>query len=261
MPAVESAYFDAPFLALAHRGGFCPAAPPAVENSLRAFRAAWELGYTHMETDVHVTRDGTLIAFHDDELDRVTDATGRVADLTAADVARARIGGSEPIPTLDELLDALPNARFNIDLKASGAVAPLAETLRRHGAEHRVCVASFSLARLSAFRRLTGGRVATAASPVEVAVFAWKPWVRRVWPLHAQVFQVPEREERTRVPLLRFGLIGAAHRRGVGVHVWTVNERADMERLIEAGVDGLVTDDLVTLKSVLIERNLWEGHA
>lgn len=261
MPAADSASFDAPFLALAHRGGFCPAAPPEIENSLRAFQAAWDLGYTHMETDVHVTRDGALIAFHDDALDRVTDHTGRVADLSRAEVALARIGGTEPIPTLDELLDALPQARFNIDLKASGAVAPLAETLRRHGAERRVCVASFSGSRLAAFRRLTQGRVATSASPLEVAVFAWKPAVRRVWPLRAQVFQLPEREVHTGLPLLRFGLIGAAHRRGAAVHVWTVNERATMERLIDAGVDGLVTDDIVTLKSVLIERDLWEGHA
>jgi glycerophosphoryl diester phosphodiesterase len=241
--ADEYAYFTAPFTALAHRGGITEDAPAEVENSLRGFVAAWAFGFTHLETDVHVTSDGTLVAFHDKVLDRVTD------------------GGSEPIPTLAELLDALPQARFNIDLKAPGAIEPLVATLEQHGALDRVCVGSFHRASIAAFRRLTDGRVATSASPVEVGVFGLVPGVRDRWPLAGQAFQMPTHEPRTRLPLVTRGMIEAAHRRGAVVHVWTINDRPEMERLIELGVDGLVSDDLATLKAVLVERDLWEGHA
>lgn len=254
------AYFDAPFAALAHRGGFSPAAPLSVENSLRAFAAAWDLGYRYLETDVHVTADGVLVAFHDERLDRVTDARGAVADLPWDAVREARIGGTEPVPTLDDLLDALPHALVNIDLKASGAVVPLAAALDRHHAHDRVCVGSFGERRIREFRRLTSGRVATSASPVEVAVFGLIPGVRALWPLRAGAFQLPERHERTGVRLLSRGMLDAAHLRGARVHVWTVNDRSDAERLIELGVDGIVTDDLVMLKDVLVARDLWEGN-
>ncbi len=259
-PADRYVYFDRPFIPLAHRGGISESAPVEVENSLRGFRAAWDFGYAHLETDVHVTADGALIAFHDDVLDRVTDATGRLADLPWAEVSRARIGGTEPIPLLDDLLDALPHARFNIDLKAPGAVQPLVDAVARHRAYDRVCVGSFHLASIRAFRKLTGGRVATAASPLEVGVFGLVPGLRSVWPLRGQAFQMPEREPRTGARLLTPGMVAAAHRAGAVVHVWTVNDRPTMERLIDLGVDGIVTDDLATLRAVLVERDLWEGH-
>ncbi|MDO5533429.1 MAG: glycerophosphodiester phosphodiesterase [Propionibacteriaceae bacterium] len=260
-PANDFAYFDAPFTALAHRGGITEHAPIEVENSLRGFRAAWEFGFTHLETDVHTTADGVLVAFHDEVLDRVTDASGRLADLPWAEVQGARIGGSEPIPRLDDLLDALPAARFNIDLKSPSAVEPLAATIERHGAQERVCVGSFHVASITAFRKRTGGRVATAASPTEVAVFSLLPGVRSRWPLAGQAFQMPERHPRTGLRLLTRGMVDAAHRRGAVVHVWTINDRPTMERLIDLGVDGIVSDDLATLKAVLVERDLWEGHA
>lgn len=259
--ADQYAYFDAPFTPLAHRGGITETAPAEVENSLRGFRAAWDFGFTHLETDVHTTADGVLVAFHDEVLDRVTDAAGRLADLPWAEVSRARIGGSEPIPRLADLLDALPRARFNIDLKVPTAIEPLIAELDRHAAHNRVCVGSFDTRTITTFRRRTGGRVATSASPVEVGVFGLLPGVRRFWPLGAQVFQMPEREPRTGARLLSRGMLDAAHRRGAAVHIWTVNDRPDMERLIDLGVDGIVTDDLATLKAVLVERDLWEGHA
>ena len=254
-------YFATPFVALAHRGGITEDAPVEVENSLRGFVAAWDFGFTHLETDVHVTSDGTLVAFHDEVLDRVTDAAGRLADLPWGEVRQARIGGTEPVPTLDELLDALPRAYFNIDLKAPGAVEPLVRTLARHGAHERVCVGSFQGRSLARFRALTAGRVATSASPREVGVFSLLPGIRDRWPLGGRAFQMPTHEPRTGVRLLTRGMIEAAHRRGAVVHVWTINDRPEMERLIDLGVDGLVSDDLATLKAVLVERDLWEGHA
>lgn len=259
MRADRFPYFDARFIAIAHRGGFSPAVPIELENSVRAFAAALDLGYRYLETDVQLTADGVLVAFHDPVLDRVTDASGLLGALPWSEVAQARIGGLEPIPRFDDLLDAFPDARFNIDLKTPSSVVPLAEAIRRHGAQDRVCVASFSTRRLREFRRLAGPRVATSTSPVEIAVAAWLPAVRRAWPLRGAAFQIPMLEPRTGVPLMRFGLRRTALRRGAKVHVWTINERPDMEQLLDWGVDGLISDDLVTLKDILVARGLWEG--
>lgn len=260
MGAAGAGYFATRFAALAHRGGFCEASPPPFENSLRAFVAASGLGFRYLETDVHATADGHVVAFHDDVLDRVTDAHGRLADLPLAAVREARIGGSEPIPLLDELLDALPRARLNIDIKAPGAVRPLVAALDRHAAHDRVCVGSFGDDRLRAFRRLTRGRVATSASPREVVAHL-VPGVRRFLPLAAQAFQVPVRDARTGLPVVTRGFVRAAHAAGAFVHVWTINDEAEAGRLIDLGVDGLVSDDLAMLKGLLVRRGLWEGDS
>src|SRR3990170_5017497 len=119
----------------AHRGG----ASEAPENTMPAFEHAIRLGYRYLETEVHVTSDGELLAFHDDRLDRVTDATGLIAALPWATVQRARVDGREPIPRFEDLLGAFPEARVNVDPKHDAAVEPLAEVLRRTGAAGRVC--------------------------------------------------------------------------------------------------------------------------
>lgn len=259
--ASDYAYFAPRFIALAHRGGVTPEASAAVENSLRAFDAAVGLGYRYLETDVHATSDQVLIAFHDDRLARVTDSRGTVADLTWAEVSSARIGGREPIPRLSDLLDALPHAFFNLDLKSDAAVEPLVGLLERRNATQRVCVGSFSTHRIRRFRTLTGGRIATSASPAEVLSFALAPRLSRIWPLAGQAFQVPERDPASHLRVVSRPMIEAAHRRGAHVHVWTVNDEADMERLIDMGVDGIVSDEIDTLKSVLTRRGLWEDTA
>ena len=133
-------------IAFAHRGG----ASDAPENTEPAFRAAVELGYRYLETDVHVTADGVLVAFHDDDLQRTCGMPGRISELPWSKVATARVDGTAPIPRLDELLDAWPDARWNIDCKVAGAVAPLARAVSEHQALDRVCVASFSDRRIRA---------------------------------------------------------------------------------------------------------------
>ena len=129
---------------MAHRGGAHLPGNEGLENSLVAFANAVSLGYRYLETDVHATADGVLLAFHDHHLDRVTDGRGRVGDLPWNVVRRARIGGREPIPTLEELLGAFPDARVNVDVKHRSAVGPLIDAVRRTDAIERVCVASFS---------------------------------------------------------------------------------------------------------------------
>lgn len=258
---IRPRYLDVPFVALAHRGGFTHEVPAEFENSFRAFSSAWDAGYRYLETDIHLTRDGVLVAFHDGLLDRVTDSVGRISDVSWAELASVRIAGTEPIPRFDELLAAFPHARFNIDLKAPGVILPLVNVLRFQNAWDRVCVGSFDISRVQAFRALTSGRVATSAHPLEVAVMGLVPGLRSIWPLKGQVFQVPERDPKSGLRIVSRNMIRAAHRRGADVHVWTVNHRADMERLIDWGVDGLITDNTATLKDVLLKRNLWEGNA
>ena len=258
MRAGDYRYFDTRFAALAHRGGYRSPADKPLENTVHAFARAVELGYRYLETDVWTSSDGVPIAFHDARLERTTDSTGRVADLPLRALQQVRVAGTESIPTLDELLERFPETRFNLDLKTTSAVKPVARTIAAHRAEQRVCVGSFSPARIRAFRRLTAGTVATAASPVGVVGQAYAPLLRRIVRSPGVALQIPERVGRERVPLLTRGLLRAAHAAGRVVHVWTVNQRADMERLIDLGVDGIVTDRIDLLAEVLAERGLWE---
>lgn len=242
-------------LAFAHRGGD----EVAPENTLRAFRAAVDAGYRYLETDVHLTRDGVLVSFHDESLDRVTDRTGRIEELTSAELADVRIAGSDPVPTFDQLLEEFPDVRFNIDPKADASVVALAEALRRHGALHRVCVGAFSDDRLRRLRSLFGDTLCSAAGPGEISrlVAASKvPGVRhRSTPPPYRCVQVPVRHRGVEVVTEAF--IDAAHVRGVQVHVWTIDEPEEMHRLLDLGVDGIMTDRPSVLRSVLESRGSW----
>ena len=166
VPAVRYAFLDGPTpLAMAHRGG----AIEHLENTMPAFQACVDLGYRYLETDVRVTADGVLVVFHDATLERVTDRTGRIEHLTWAEVSEARIGGREPILRLEDLLGAWPDVRFNLDIKAAGVLAPLVRTVRRLKVADRICLGSFSDARLAAARRLFGPSVCTSLGPRGVA--------------------------------------------------------------------------------------------
>src|SRR6516164_7998388 len=193
---MATAFLDAPGpLAFAHRGG----AAHAPENSWRAFEHAVGLGYRYLETDLQATADGVLVAFHDRTLTRVCGQGGQVRQLTHAELAAARIDGTEPIPVLEDLLAAWPDVRFNLDVKDVPAIAPLPEVLRRTNAWDRVCVVSFSASRLRATRQALG----------------------------------------------------------LQVHAWTVNDRPTMERLLDLGIDGIMTDETVALRDVLAARHQW----
>lgn len=237
-------------VAIAHRGGN-RAAP---ENTVAAFAAAVELGYTHLETDVHRTADGVLVAFHDGDLQRMTGLPGGIAERRWADVAAVELPGGHRIPTLDEVLDAFPDRYFNIDPKADAAVEPLAEALERHGAVDRVCIGSFSDRRVAALRRRLGPGLCTSPGPRGVArVLAA---ARGVGPrrLPYGCLQVPRRLGPVR---LTPSLVAGVHRLGMAVHVWTVNEEPVMEHLLDVGVDAIMTDDVALLRQVLERRGRW----
>jgi glycerophosphoryl diester phosphodiesterase len=259
MRAADFAYFNPPFLAFAHRGGANYAPNLHRENSLHAFTEAVELGYRNLETDVHATADGVLLAFHDGVLDRVTDLKGEIGALPYAEVRQARIHGIDPIPTLSELFEAFPEAGFNIDAKSDAAVDLLARTIAEHEAYDRVCISSFGVGRLHRLRRRLGRPVASAASSVGVAANRFVPWL--TWALNtpAPALQIPVAtrvlgRERT---ILTPALIRTAHRAGKQVHIWTVDDSELMERLIDLGVDGIFTDRPDTLKTVLTRHGLW----
>jgi glycerophosphoryl diester phosphodiesterase len=258
MRAVDYPYFDAPFLAFAHRGGARYGPNLHRENTLEAFRAAVALGYRYLETDVHATADGVLVAFHDPVLDRVTDRAGQIGALPYAEVAEARIAGL-PIPTLADLLTAFPQARFNVDAKSERSVDLLAAIIAEHDAYDRICVSSFGVRRLRRLRRLLGTRVASAASMAAVAYTRFVPWL--TWALNtpAVALQIPEyhRVGGRQVHVLTPALVQVAHRAGKQVHVWTVDDADTMHRLIDFGVDGIFSDRIDTLKAVLQQRGLW----
>ena len=248
---MPSGYLDHPTpIAFAHRGG----ATHFPENSWRAFEHALKLGYAYLETDTHATRDGVLVAFHDKTLDRVTDRTGAIAQLPAAEVAAARIEGTEPIPLLAEVLDAWPDVRFNIDVKDTPAIRPLADLIRQAAAWDRVCITSFSAARLHAVRRLLDRPVCMATSPVGAAA------LRSGLPgrLLAGAFAARSvRCAQLPVGMATAPLIARAHAAGLQVHIWTVNDRALMTSLLDLGIDGIMTDKTELLRDVLIERGEW----
>ena len=246
-------------LALAHRGGAYHPEIEGLENTRAAFEHAVGLGYRYLETDVHLSRDGVLLAFHDAVLDRVTDRKGEIASLTYAEVREALVGGREQVPTLADLFDAFPAARFNIDIKAAGAVEPLARFLAEREAWDRVVVGSFSPRRINRFRALTGGRVATSAHPLEVLAFRVLPSGRLadlVTRRRVSALQVPLR--RHGVTVATPGLVRRAHAAGKPVHVWTVDDPEQMHQLLDLGVDGLMTDRTDLLKDVLVERGQWK---
>jgi glycerophosphoryl diester phosphodiesterase len=262
MRAADYPFFDVPFTAFAHRGGATYEPNLYRENSMHAFKQAVALGYRYLETDVHATRDGVLLAFHDQLLDRVTDRTGAIADLTYAEVSEARIHGIDPIPKLAELLAEFPDARINVDAKSPAAVALLVSTIEEYEAYDRVCVASFGLRRLYELRRRLGWRVPSAASALGIAANRFAPWL--TWALNtpAPVLQMPIffPIRGRRITVLTPTLVKAVHRAGKKVQIWTVDDSETMERLIDIGVDGIFTDRIDTLKEVLIKRGLWTEH-
>jgi glycerophosphoryl diester phosphodiesterase len=252
-------------IAFAHRGG----GGEAPENTLPAFEAAVAMGYRYLETDVHLTRDGVLLAFHDSDLERLTDRSGRIGELTLAEVREADAGyafspdggASYPfrgtgvvVPTLEELLTRWDDVFLNIDAKADDTVAPLVALVSRLKAFGRVCIGSFSDHRVARIRRLAAGRICSSMGQVATATAYAVSRTGRMPRFHADCLQVPQRWGRLRIDR-RF--VHAAHRAGLPIHVWTVDDEAEMRFLLDLGVDGIMTDRPRLLKQVFQERGLW----
>jgi len=251
-------YLDAATpLAFAHRGG----AADGDENTIEAFGRAVALGYRYLETDVHTTADGVPVVFHDSTLLRLTGAAGRIADLRWTDLAAVRVGGAGAVPRLQDVLAAWPGVRFNIDVKADSAAAPTIAAVRHAGAGDRVLLASFSDTRLARIRTLAGPGIATslgrrAVARLRAASLVGAP-LRR--PASAVAVQVPVRQGRLSIVDRRF--VRHAHRLGLQVHVWTIDDPAEMAELLDLGVDGIMTDRIETLRDVYAARGHWPPAA
>jgi glycerophosphoryl diester phosphodiesterase len=237
--------------AFAHRGG----ALEGAENTLEAFQHAVDLGYRYIETDVQVTADGVVVIFHDDILDRVTDLKGQVSERTWDEISHAKVHGKGGIPRLEDALRAWPEVRFNIDAKTDQVAAPLCRIARADRLE-RLCLASDSDKRIAFIREELGAAVCTAGATWETAAFlipilaGLKPR-----PTAAHCFQVPPKAYG--IPAASPRQLSRAQEEGKAVHIWTIDEEAEMERLLDLGVQGIMTDRPALLKEVLARRNLW----
>jgi glycerophosphoryl diester phosphodiesterase len=261
--AATFAFLDHPGpVPYAHRGGSLE----NPENSLAAMAHAIELGYRYLETDTQLTSDGVLVVLHDADLDRTTDRTGRVADQTWAEVRGARLRNpdgsvsTESLPRLEEVFETWPGARINVDAKDDRAVDPLVALVRRFDAVDRVCLGSFSGKRTAAMRRQLGERLCTVCSPVDVARLRLGTLGGLLGRVAGACAQVPLRQKVLNglaVPVVDGPFLNAAHKRGVAVHVWTVDEESEMHRLLDLGVDGIMSDRPTLLRQVLVERGQW----
>jgi glycerophosphoryl diester phosphodiesterase len=248
------AFFSEQPIAVAHRGSrlLWP------ENTMHAFGEAATTGVSTFETDVRATLDGEAVCFHDPLLDRTTDRTGPLDRLTREDLSgvdagyRHRTGGAYPfrgmgigVPRLVELATAFPSGRFIVDLKSEAAIEPVAEVISALDLYDRIIVGSFSDARLAEFRRLTGGKVGTSTGQGETIGAIMAGAAGSAPAGEAIALQVPPTWYG--LPVVTPSLVRAARRAGKLVHVWTINDGAEMERLLAMGVDGIITDrpDLV----------------
>lgn len=241
---------------------------------MAAFERAVALGYQWFETDVHVTRDGVVVAFHDDRLDRVTDLRGDISSLTYAEVCVADAGfrftldggATYPyrsrgvtVPALRDVLERWPAVQVNIDAKADRTVAPLMQLLRRMNALSRVCLASFSDRRLRRMRRLAGTPVRLSTGRLAVGAAFLASRAGGMPRLRATRLQIPARARGVRLLDERF--VTAAHAAGLAVDVWIANSDRDIGEALDLGVDGIMSDRLELLKRVLVARGRWQNGA
>lgn len=256
---------ETPF-AIAHRGSrlLWP------ENTMLAFQNAHDAGFRWMETDLHLTSDGVVVCLHDDTVDRTTDGRGRVGRFTfeqlrALDAGHAfELDGGFPhrgtgvkIPSFEELATTFLDCRLVVDLKQDGLAEPLWDLITRLEIEDRVIVGSFSDRRLREFRSVSEGTIATSAGPVSVARALAGPRIGGSKRL-ADALQIPT--SYLGVSIVTESSVRRMHAADYQVHVWTVNSSRQMHRLLDMGVDGIITDRPDALKAVMIERGQWTGE-
>jgi glycerophosphoryl diester phosphodiesterase len=246
-------------IAMAHRG-FTSFTLPM--NSMGAFHEAAKLGFRYIETDVRATRDGVAVIHHDRRLGPESGLSGAVDQLYWRDVHNADLGAGEAIPTLEELLVALPDVRVNIDIKAESAIEPTVEVVERLNAHNRVLIASFSDRRRQRAVRLLSKRVASAAGTGAFVTFLAARTAgsrARAWRLlrDSDCVQLPPRLGG--VPVITPALVRAIHASGRQIHAWTIDDPATMHALLDINVDGIITDRADLLRDVLTSRGEWSS--
>lgn len=235
----------------AHQGGD----DVAPGNTDASFAHAVSLGYRYLESDVRATSDGVLVVFHDDDLEALTGVPGRIEDCTWAEVAELRVAGEHPIPRFDDVVGRYENVRFNIEPKADTAVEPLIDAIGRLGLLDRILVGSFDDSRVRKVAAAVGPKLATSPGRLGVAKLFLLALLRPDSTVPYAAVQIPSKL--SFVPLVSSWSIARFHRLGLQVHVWTINDETEMVRLVDQGVDAIMTDRTELLRRVLRSREQW----
>lgn len=242
-------------LAFAHQGG--AAAGTEKRNTMPAFSAAHKLGYRYFETDVISSADGLVVIAHGSSGKKENQKSGLpiryiLQQMTYEEMKKVYKPGGEDMPLLEEVIDAFPDTRINIDPKTKEVVSPLATLLSKKRAVGRVCIGSFSYATTKGVAELLGGQnhVCTAVGPMGAVALKTRMIPGYLAHMQAACLQLPHQHVSER-------MVDTAHSLDLAVHVWTPNEASDFERSLVQGVDGIMTDAVENLRTVFIGRNSW----
>ena len=242
---------DYNFFGFVHRGGD----EEKTENTLEAFQYSSDLGFVFIETDVQSTLDGEIVIFHDNDLRRVAGLDVKISDLTYKEIQGIELINGGKVPTLNETLISFPELRFNIDIKVDAAVQETINIIKNQGVLERVCLAAFSTKRLNLIRKLMGPGLCSSMGQVEIVRLLCNSFGLNFKTSPGLCAQVPVSQYG--IPIVTKRFIKKAHSLNKLVHVWTIDETDEMFRLIDLGVDGLMTDKPSILKKALLARNLF----
>lgn len=228
----------------AHRGGSLETS----ENTLESFQYALNIGSEYIETDVQLSRDGKVYIFHDDTLKRVAGIDKNFSDLPSHEIDTIKIFNGNAIPTLEEALERFPTTRFNIDLKTDLVAEPALKILKKHNAQDRVCIASFSDARIDLARKYIPS-ICTSMGPNQILQIRLGAWNLINPKIISDCIQIPI--YKYGIKLVSKTMVDYCHANHLKVHVWTINDAKTMKKLISIGVDGIITDRPKLLRDVL----------
>ncbi|MBW0116862.1 glycerophosphodiester phosphodiesterase family protein [Pseudonocardia abyssalis] len=255
-------YLDGPYpRAYAHRGWHVGGGP---ENTLAGFTRAVDEGFSYLEFDVHASADSVAVVHHDPTLDRTTDGSGRISALDSREIAAVRVGGTDPVPLLADVLTALPETRCTIEMKSAAAVDVTLPVLERLDAWHRVCLGAYDERWLHRARRAAGPKLCTSMGQTAALGLRTRAWLDALPAPLSSLPALPFAGQLAQLPR-RFGpltvvdeqLVRTAHAAGREVHVWTVDDPAEMVELLDMGVDGVLSDRPDLLREVLRDRGAW----
>lgn len=255
MPTNTHPFYDSDRpLALAHQGG----AAEETGNSTGAFANATGLGYRYLDIDLQSTSDGVLVAFHDDNMKELTGLDSAVADRTWAELSDLTLANGEPLARFDDLLEAHAEAFWNIEVKNDEAVDPVVTMIRERNLDQRVCLNTFWDWRMYRVRRAAQELEPAYSTPIVSTLWlkatSYLPWLP--YRTSADATQAPTRDRG--IPVLDERFVKRAHQVDLKVLVWTINESQEMRRLLDIGVDGILSDKPTVLKAVLEERGQWD---
>ena len=237
-------FLKSKFQGFVHRGD----ASSYIENTLEAFKSAETLGYKYIETDLRETKDGKIITFHDANIKRITGSNITINRSSLSDIRMRRLPKNETIPTIDEVLEELPDSYFNMDLKVSNMEEKVLKKIKSHNALDRICLGSFNSKTIKKINVLEPKIITSMglAQVVKYKFFNIKS--------NSKLIQIPISWNGIKVITKRF--IEKLHNDNLKVHVWTINKEKEMQRLIDMGVDGIMTDNAIGLMNAMKKNSL-----